>query len=909
MLNQLIYTRCMPHRELKNKGQVVRSDGFGVFTMSQGLISNPPVSNYDFLQTRLAVQNGAKETSAVGLFNSYEYTFLDKSVYALSFEVARPHCKEPRKNGQGHRTGTYIKQCLVGSVQDYPFMWFGASAWNAHLKSENDYYLDDDPNAMPELLQEVQEHPSNGYITIDRVKAFVNDGRTEAVKAGIWFLLQEYSKHENERKVLLIKDTPENVELWIAAMEYAFSPEMASTITFATNKTKLGVQTDSILFYYTDETGKFYPMFNRNIPQIRHPYNMIVGYHPKDTFCASVKQMPTSNFVMIDGGSKTFSFAPDDSIRATYYSAVVKYDADIIDFCCIVLPSLPLEGISNKIPELYDAYKYILDSNHKVEKWSYRETINALRSFTQFGVPTNEALNMYILDETLRGYQRFIIEDERNGFALLKVLWNISISTNRTQEVTGCIADRLISEMSNLKSSGVALAATWNAIKMAKVQNVAQPALNDMFNDGELSSYSNQFASVSADAICTIMEMYFDTLSRERNGINSIVESNEKYQFVCLSLISLINNESALHSVLNNIGKSSDLVNAVALSVYQYLEQHDPNKTVTWWDAIIELSGGNIIELCQTLCKSEKTSINMVEHLLANSIWQSGKCDRNCMEAFSDAIKMLGKDKNTGLAFYKAWIKVADPSDAELIIRSIRGNALYDNAEHELFKKLDSCIPYDVSTRFFSMTIRSMREWASDLGESSTCVAFYELKRSLDNEKKSEKTFRILCDFASMKIGMPDGFTTTKYFQTLVERTSYFTQGDIHMAFLSMFDITDEREQAHLVDKYVREVLDSRKGKQFVYSLISLYEAFYLEHKIPGRKAAQTKILAQMIERCFRKALPDYYKSSLVDQVSKINGCDRNVKMGLIAMLKDAGQKAGSKGGLGNLLGNIFGKR
>ena len=94
MLNQLIYTRCMPHRELKNKGQVVRADGFGVFSMSQELITNPPVPNYDFLQTRLAVQNGAKETSATGLFNSYDYTAISSNVDALSFEFARPHCKE-----------------------------------------------------------------------------------------------------------------------------------------------------------------------------------------------------------------------------------------------------------------------------------------------------------------------------------------------------------------------------------------------------------------------------------------------------------------------------------------------------------------------------------------------------------------------------------------------------------------------------------------------------------------------------------------------------------------------------------------------------------------------------------------------------------------------------------------------
>lgn len=909
MLNQLIYTRCMPHRELKNKGQVVRADGFGVFSLSQGMINNPPVSNFDFLQTRLAVQNGAKETSAVGLFNSYEYVALGADVYAFSFEVARPHCKEPRKNGQGHRTGTYIKQCFVGVTKDYPFMWFGASAWNAHLKSENDYYLDEDPNAVPELLQPIKDIPNGGYITIDKVKAFVNDGRVEAVKAGIWFLLQEYAKPEYERKVLLIKDIPENVELWIAAMEYAFSPEMARTITFSTNKTKLGTQTDSILFYYTDESGKFYPMLNRSISQVRHPYNMIVGYHPKDTFCASVKQMPTSNFVMIDGTTKTASFSPDESVRTAYYSAVVRYDADIMDFCSIVLPSLPLTSINDKIPELYDAYKYILDSNHKVEKWNYKDAINALCTFTQFGLPNNDALNMYILDEGLRRYQKFADEDEKNNFALLKVMWDISIVIKRNREVTGCIADRLSVGMMNLKGAGSALSATWNAVKMAKVQSIVWPALKDLFNDADLGSYSIQFDVASADSICTIMEMYFEALSRERNGMNSILENNEKYQFVCMSLISLIDHENALRSVLNGINGSSDLVNAVALSVSQCLEKHNPSKTAVWWDAIIELSGGNVIELCRTLCRSDKTNIDMVERLLANSILRTNKCDRHCIGAFNDSMKMLGKEKDTGLVFYRAWIKVADLSQADSIIREIRGNSLNVSTEKTLFKELDHCIPYDVSTGFSSMGVRSMKEWANELGEISICVAFYELKRDLEHERKTEKAVRILNEFGGLKIALPNNFTTTKYFADIAQKAAYFNDGEVHMAFISMFVIPDEREQVHFVNAYVREVLDNTKGKQHIYSLISLYGAFFLEYKIPNKKPAQIKALAQILENCFQKALPDYYKSSLVDQVSKVSNCDRDVKMGLISMLKDTGQKAASKGGLGSLLGNIFGKR
>ncbi|WKY49033.1 hypothetical protein Q5O24_06895 [Eubacteriaceae bacterium ES3] len=908
MLNQLIYTRCMPHRELKNKGQVVRADGFGVFSMSQELVINPPVSNYDFLQTRLAVQNGAKETSVTGLFNSYEYTALSTDIYAMSFEVARPHCKESRKNGQSHRTGTYIKQCLVGMPGDYPFKWFGASAWDAYLKSENDYYLDENPSAEPAWLNTVQEIPNGSYITIERIKQFVNAGRAEAVKAGIWFLVHEYEKPENERKVLLIKDVPENVELWIAAIEYAFSAEMAKKITFATNKTKLGTQNDNSMFFYTDETGKYYPMRNNSMALSRHPYNMIVGYHPKDNFCAAVKQMPTSNFVMIDGTSNTATFATDDSIQSAYYSATVQYEADIIDFTSIVLPSFPVTTITDKIPELYNAYKYLLDSNHRVEKWNYREASAELQVITQYGVPQNDVLNMYILDEGMRGYQRFAAEDERNNFEFLKVLWNIAKLTKRTGEVTGCLADQLSNGLTNLKVSGTALACTWSAIKSGGVQDIVRPALQDLFNDGDLTSYSNQFENITSSTIGTIMEMYYDMLSLERNGIKSILESNEKYRFVCRSLIALIDDRNALRVALDGISGSDDVINAVALSVSQYFEQHMPAKNEMLWDSIIDLSGGNVIELCRTLCRSSETNIDIIEHLLTNAVLKAGKCESELYHAFEDSVKLLGKSKNTGIAFFDACIKVENPSHLDSLIRSIRGNRLFPSAEKELFRRVDAVIPYESTSGMISNTFREMKEWANEIGKTSVGIAFYDLRKNMERERKPEKVVDAMNEFAHLKLALPYGFTSGQYFANLAQTAAEFCDSEVHIAFLSLFDIADSRMKQDYIKCYVDEVLSGAKGKKFVNSMITLCEAFYYEFKIPGMKAAQVKDTANMLKSCFVKALPDYYKSNLAEQVSKANCGEPPVKKMLISLLQDAAKKA-PKSGIGDIIGGIFGRR
>ena len=128
------------------------------------------------------------------------------------------------------------------------------------------------------------------------------------------------------------------------------------------------------------------------------------------------------------------------------------------------------------------------------------------------------------------------------------------------------------------------------------------------------------------------------------------------------------------------------------------------------------------------------------------------------------------------------------------------------------------------------------------------------------------------------------------------------------MAFLHIFDISDVRMKQEYIRAYVDEILSCAKGKQLIYSMITLCEAFYYEYKIPGKKASQVKETADMLKTCFTKALPNYYKSNLVDQVSKANYGEPQVKKMLISMIQDAAQKA-PKSGLGGILGGIFGRK
>lgn len=908
MLDQLIYTRCSPHRDLKNNGQVVRGDGFGVFSMSPELFDGKRIINFDFLQARLAIQNGAKETSPAGLFNSYEYAMVAPNVFALSYEVARPHCKIPRSNGQGHRTGTYIKQSFVGELESYPAEWFGATAWDAHLKSENDYYLDNDPNASPALLPQVSSAPQNGYINAAMVKRFVNDGRTEAVKAGIWFLLQEFEKPEGERKVLLIKDTPENVELWIAAIEYGFSAPMARKITFTTNRSKLGTQADSILFYYTDDTGRFYPMMNRSIPQTRHPYCMIVGYHPKDNFCAALKQMATSNFVIIDGTTKSISFQPDNSVRMPYYSAVVQYDADIQDFCNVILQSLPFQDLTGKLPELFDAYKYLLDSNHKSDRWGYSDTIYFLNILLQFGVPNNPALTNYLIDECLNVYQRFAREDETQGFSLLKYMWNLAKATGRGRDITGCVADIISYKLSNLATRNNDITGTWQAIKSAGMTSVIQPALRDLFNDTELPDYAKQFKNCDASSVETVLDMFFQMLTFEKIGIASIAESNEKYSFVCLSIVALLNDSFRLTGLLKKLNTVPNLFNGISLSVAEYLDKYDPTKSAAWLDTIMNVCGGSVLDLCRKLCSSKSANIEMVEQLLSNRLERTRRFDNDLGKAFAESIKLLGKKPDTGSRLFSTWIKISTPNEFGEIIHAIKKCALSARVEEDLFDLVDSRLPYDTTRGITPMIYREVNQWAASLNKTSRSVTFYEFKRAFEKERKVEKAVNLAYSFADMKFSVNEKFLSSNYFADLVSIAAEFCDADLHIALLCLFQNIDGTTIDHYVDDYVAKILAGTKNRYLVAQLVSLCEATMYKFKVPGRTAAFVNDVQRMLDVSLEKQLVDYYKPTLADQVSKYTDCEQSVRVKLIALLKDIGEKTAPKG-LGGLFNNLFGKR
>lgn len=853
MLDQLIYTRCFPHRDLKLRGQVVRSDGFGVFSVSAGLLSDDCAVDLGFLQARLAVPNGAKESSEPGLFSSYEYVQVGPDAYALTLETARPRCTVPRADGKSHRSGTYLKQCLIGKPEGRPADWFGASVWDAHSLPENDYYLAGE--AAPPLLPQVSAAPQGGTATPERVRAFVRGGRGEAVRACLWFLLSEFDKPEEERRVLLIRDLPQNVELWIAAVSCGLSAPMARRLTFSTNRSRLGVQAESALFCGADAGGSASPV-------TRRPICMIAGFHPRDPFCAGVRAFPSGRFVLLDGETKTVSWETDASVHRPYYDAVLRNDEELGDFCGAVLPALPIREPTSRLPDLFDASRYLLDARHPPESWAYGETVRSLDALLRFGAPESEALSAWLLRGTLTGYpDRFAAQDEARGFPLLSHIRTLA--------------------------------------------GAARSALPGLFCGDALDANARQIEECSAAYAGTLLELYFLLLSGSEGGLASIRESGEKRRFVSVCLAALLDDRGRLSAALQALGAVPGLAEDAVLSAAQHLEERSPSRCGDWWEAVLSLGGG-AAEVCRALCRSGSADLATVERLLAGRAERAGSFDRELADAFRKSAAALGRKPESGRLLFAALLRASAPGELPLAVSSIRESGLSPDTERALFAAADAKLPpggFDPD----GPVCRALAGWADALGLPSRTVSLCGLRKTLSRERRPERAAaaaRAFCAKGFSADGVP---LSGGCFGGLTAAAASLRSAELHLALLCLFSDTGDA-LCRYADAYAAQVLAATKKRELAGQLAALCGAMLLPAKLPGRSAAFVSQAQECLERAAARRLAPYVRPALTEQAEKLDTCAPAVREKLLALLREAGAKSASEKGVGAFLRRLFGK-
>ncbi len=219
-LHQIIYTSCMRGINGVNDGQQVFSYDASFKDANSDEVKRlfsyqPPTLEPGVIMT---------EEIALTLPKSFSYRKLANATCALALNtyLGRDYM------GSTGRFGNHLSHVIIADesdVQNYPCEFYGSSLLRDHM----DFEEVNNPNRPDFLPEPVLER---GFtVDIDIVIEFLSvDDRMEIFKN----MLYAVFAFETERKRVVICDEPENIILWIAAIEYVLPLKMALGISFST---------------------------------------------------------------------------------------------------------------------------------------------------------------------------------------------------------------------------------------------------------------------------------------------------------------------------------------------------------------------------------------------------------------------------------------------------------------------------------------------------------------------------------------------------------------------------------------------------------------------------------------------------------------------------------------------------
>lgn len=868
MLNQVIYTRCLPCRILTEGGRVRASDGFGVFAFSQEIIDTLSKTELDLLMSYLSVKNAASETSAVGRINSYEYVRITDSVYGIIFEYLRPQSHTIRKNGKSHRGGTFIKQCLLGELKHYPYEWFGADVWNAYLVPENDYYLDDNPSAETPSLPPVEAKPSGGYITLDDIRAFISDGRQEALKNAVWYVIHEFSLPEEERRPLIIRDETENVELWIAAIERAFSVEAAGKITFTTNRTQIQNYNTRYLYYYVKENGAISPVKNNAGNMSRRVYNLLVGMDINDGFAKMLRTVENGYFEMLDGESKTISVKSDSSINRSFYTDAVLFGDDINDFCGIVLPELGQNGISVDLPELYDAYRYLLDSDNKSRKKDYEKILRYLGELEQAGLNNSHAFSDYLVTYGLVLYAEVKRADSANHFRLLMMLYRIARTVGRENEVVSLYRDYLKGLLCDIEQNQESV--IYNSQVLGEFPSeFSEAVLKQFFDEETVVSCARQLNQLKPAVSKAVLMIFERSLSADSISYNELLGQRTGFSMFCICILRMSADREMTRACLIRLQSEERFFYSLVVTVSGYLAKTENNGFEEWWEMVIEAVDGNLRYICSKLIKSGSASDELIEKVLANRIKYRGGCESELTYIFRDFLAER-KDEKTGLIFFYTWIEVSGEGDLLRIIDTARNIGISVYAQINIFNAVDRIIAMDKKSR----ELTELYKWGVTLGRNSVSYSFSEFAREIKKSKYYDTTAHLCANMLHRNLEFRPDIASGESFRTACQEISAYQSGELHLYMMCVFAFLGQEELERYIKCYMMLTLELSGGSETASTMLALTEAAAYKFLVPSRAENYVRSVQKCVVGVSGEVFAKYRTRKTLKQIAKADFSD-----------------------------------
>ena len=385
----------------------ISSDGFKVFSCSpeilDGNVADLPLLA-DAMQTKQSYSDPAFMDDAYLYYTPENGNRFLVNFHPIPFQTDTP-------GNYAHRPGNFVNHAFLGKfTEDYPYEWFRDDRfWTAKAKPEA-YYYESPPTPLPPRIH--QEPVPR--IQDAEILAFVADGRSDALMAAVSFLIAQFGMEPENRKYLAIRDeSSAKLELWIAAIERAFSPRMSSAIPFATrmdqfiNRNRYAINAD----------GMYQMHINLQDPNQRQRYHaMIVGVDEHDSANASTaRPLPNSQFALLNGLEKRACFQADT--QNPYFRLITQYNEEHRTFCRKFLQML---DIASPCPELFSLYGVFAVLNQPVLP-NARILSDALRILRRFGLVNTPAL-LAIHNRIYQETTRFLNENLMSALEIIRWL-------------------------------------------------------------------------------------------------------------------------------------------------------------------------------------------------------------------------------------------------------------------------------------------------------------------------------------------------------------------------------------------------------------------------------------------------------------------------------------------------------
>lgn len=521
MFSQLIRTRCRQGIEILDGGRSVVKDGFKVYSCSENII-NGDIADMPFLDN---VAGQAQSFADPVITKSIEKSLMDDAYLYLTPDKGKrmmvdfhPVPYDMSATGDyAHRSGNFINQIYIGDFGDfYTYELFGSShAWDAKAHDEA-YFYEVPPQPLP-MRDDLDALP--GSIVMDDVAAFVADGRREAVASAVAFLLEQFSRPAEERKYLVIQDeNSAKLELWVAAIQSAFSPRMSSGLSYATRMEKF----NSANKYTVNLNGQFQTQINLMDPNQKLRFRaMIVGVDERDSINSSqVRRQVNLPYVVLSGKNKT-PLGETDTTHP-YYKLITSYSDRHVRFCRDYLQMLDISEPREDVLKLSEAF-LILDGIS--ERSTVEEIASALAILNRYELKLNGYLKA--LYESIKSRLKLYLQSNLTStFAIMSWLRKAAELVGDTEAamsfnsiVNETFAERLFNAPRSTDTS-----AFWRGICSSAFFDTVADNVTDT---GVIEKYKDRICAFGPDSWVCFMDIYLSCAQRARrysvNGLVSVV--------------------------------------------------------------------------------------------------------------------------------------------------------------------------------------------------------------------------------------------------------------------------------------------------------------------------------------------------------------------------------------------------